>query len=410
MDSLSENFVRRFRILCYRDPFPWQIRVFEDLLRGPECWPNVITAPTGAGKTNFMAAWLLALVAEAETGKTVRIPRRLVWVVNRRVVVDQATSQAEDFAERCRSEPELRKVLLGLAGLAFDSAADPLAVSTLRGEKADNREWRKDVSRAAVVVGTVDMIGSRLLFSGYGDGSASRPQHAALIGHDALIVNDEAHLTPAFADLLESVKLMQAGGGIKNFHAIRLTATLQGEQRYPKSFDEDLALSAAFRKRYGAIKRLELLECRDRKDIAKKMVEIAASDGSARTIVFLTTPREVRDFARDLEKRIPRANIAVITGTQRGFERDRLVDDPRLQAFLKEERPDGRYWLISTSAAEVGIDATSDRMVSSLDTVDHLLQRFGRLNRFGEESETVAHVVYVKTLVSKLAGDRLGLN
>ena len=48
---------------------------------------------------------------------------------------------------------------------------------------------------------TIDMIGSKLLFSGYGDGRYKRPQHAGLIGQDSLIVHDEAHLTPAFSKL-----------------------------------------------------------------------------------------------------------------------------------------------------------------------------------------------------------------
>lgn len=396
MESVSEKFVRRFRMLCGKDPFPWQIRVFEDLMRGPDSWPTVITAPTGAGKTNFMAAWLLALVAEVEAGQGVTIPRRLIWVVNRRVVVDQATSLAEAFAETCKAETEFRTLLLGLAGLPSDSAAEPLAVSTLRGEKADNREWRKDIARAAIVVGTVDMIGSRLLFRGYGDGSASRPQHAALLGHDAIIVNDEAHLTPAFATLLESVKGMQGKSGVKRFHAIRLTATLDREERYPLNFDADLAASPEFRKRYEAAKRLELVECADRKELAKRMLDLAVAEGSKRTFVFLTRPKEVRDFARDLEKKIPGARIAVITGTQRGYERDQLVADPRLHVFLRPESPEERHWLIATSAAEVGIDATSDRLISSLDTADHILQRFGRLNRFGETAEATAHIVYVE--------------
>lgn len=396
MESVSEKFVRRFRMLCDKEPFPWQIKAFEDLMRGPEYWPKVITAPTGAGKTNFMAAWLLALVAEGEAGRGVQIPRRLIWVVNRRVVVDQATTLAAAFAARCKAESELRAILLGLAGLPLDSSEDPLAVSTLRGEKADNREWRRDIARAAIVVGTVDMIGSRLLFRGYGDGSASRPQHAALLGHDALIVNDEAHLTPAFAELLQSVKAMQGKGGIKAFHAIRLTATLRDGERYPLDFEADFASSVAFRKRYEAVKRLELVECADRKEMRKKMLDLAAAEGSKRTIVFLTKPGEVRELARDLAKRLPGAHIAVITGTQRGYERDALIADPKLQAFFSEAAPEERHWLIATSAAEVGIDVTSDRMISCLDTADHLLQRFGRLNRFGEEAEAIAQVVYVE--------------
>src|SRR5262249_21972179 len=56
----------------------------------------------------------------------------------------------------------------------FSALCAVAAVGTLRGQFADNREWSADPARPAVNVGTVDMIGSRLLFSGYGIGFKSK--------------------------------------------------------------------------------------------------------------------------------------------------------------------------------------------------------------------------------------------
>ncbi len=72
---------------------------------------------------------------------------RLVYVVDRRTVIDQATTIAEAIQKNLGD--------------------DRLCVSTLRGQLADNRDWVEDPSRPAIVIGTVDMVGSRLLFSGY---------------------------------------------------------------------------------------------------------------------------------------------------------------------------------------------------------------------------------------------------
>jgi CRISPR-associated endonuclease/helicase Cas3 len=69
----------------------------------------------------------------------------------------------------------------------------------------DNREWLDDPSAPAIVVGTVDMIGSRLLFQGYGVSRKMRPYHAGLLGADTLAVLDEAHLVPAFEELLRDI-------------------------------------------------------------------------------------------------------------------------------------------------------------------------------------------------------------
>jgi CRISPR-associated endonuclease/helicase Cas3 len=66
-------------------------------------------------------------------------------------------------------------------------------------------EWLEDPASPAIIVGTVDMIGSRLLFEGYGTSRKMRPYHAGLLGADTLVVLDEAHLVPPFEKLLETI-------------------------------------------------------------------------------------------------------------------------------------------------------------------------------------------------------------
>jgi len=186
-----------------------------------------------------MAVWLVALAAEAP------VPRRLVWIVDRRVVVDQTTSEAEQLALRigdANDRPLLREVSEALANLSLAASnGEVVTVSTLRGEREDNRGWSKDPSRPAIIVGTVDMVGSRLLFSGYGDGKSRRSSHAGLLGHDVLLVNDEAHLTSAFASLLGKVLQIQKQTSIqKPVWIMRLSATHQsGHPFWPDSLEKD---------------------------------------------------------------------------------------------------------------------------------------------------------------------------
>src|SRR5690606_16236226 len=87
-------------------------------------------------------------------------------------------------------------------GLAHDQH---LPISTLRGQFVDNREWLDDPSAPAIIVGTVDMIGSRLLFEGYSVARKMRPYHAGMLGADTLFVLDEAHLVPPFEAMLETL-------------------------------------------------------------------------------------------------------------------------------------------------------------------------------------------------------------
>jgi CRISPR-associated endonuclease/helicase Cas3 len=169
-------------------PFPWQQALFARFMGGTI--DRALDIPTGLGKTSVMAIWLIARARGAA------LPRRLVYVVDRRAVVDQATDVAGRLRVCVDHDAELKQAL----GLGNRS----LPISTLRGQFVDNREWLEDPVLPAVVVGTVDMIGSRLLFEGYGTTRKMRPYHAALLGVDTLIVLDESHLVPPFERLLES--------------------------------------------------------------------------------------------------------------------------------------------------------------------------------------------------------------
>jgi len=171
-----------------QDAFPWQFELLSRFVKGLEV--ATLDIPTGLGKTAVMAIWLVARALGA------KLPRRLVYVVDRRAVVDQATDVAESLRLWVSQDRAVADAL-GLRG-------QPLPIFTLRGQYVDNRKWLDDPSAPAIVLGTVDMIGSRLLFEGYRCSRRMRPYHAALLGADSLIALDEAHLVPAFEALVRS--------------------------------------------------------------------------------------------------------------------------------------------------------------------------------------------------------------
>lgn len=76
-----------------RVPYGWQRRLLSEWLLNREA-PAFVDVPTGLGKTSVIALWLAARAAGAA------LPRRLVYVVDRRAVVDQATKEAESLRER----------------------------------------------------------------------------------------------------------------------------------------------------------------------------------------------------------------------------------------------------------------------------------------------------------------------
>ena len=387
--TATEFLVSYFERLKGKPPYPWQRKLFEQIVAGES--PQLIDMPTGAGKTAVLWIWWLALAWSKQQG-TNGVPIRLAWVVNRRVVVDQVSSEVNEL---CKEWSMLR----------FQALPDPPAASTLRGQLADNGAWRNDPTVPAVIVGTVDMIGSRLLFRGYGSGPYWRPVEAGLLGVDTLIVNDEAHLTHAFAELLRTLHTFRPAEKIsgKSFRYMLLSATQgsnKGAARFQHDPEEDAAHSERFRQVWTADKSLELREVANGPAVKAEIWRLATQEPAPRTIVFIDKPEEALEFYKRLTK--DGFDAALMTGTMRGKERDELAE--KNMTFQRFQTPDpGQMpvFVVATSAAEVGVNLTCEPMVTGLCEADHLIQRFGRLNRFGVDGsgrpvDGKTFVVYVE--------------
>jgi CRISPR-associated endonuclease/helicase Cas3 len=384
----SDNFTQ----LTTRPPYPWQKKLFLRFIAPPdEPWPEIVDLPTGAGKTSALYVWLLALAWSIHS-RTHAVPRRLAWVVNRRVVVDQVTEEATDLLKRIDANSRLSELLASIS-----SSRKALHVTTLRGQLSENGDWSRDPSTPAVVIGTVDMIGSRLLFRGYRAGPYYRPMHAGLLGIDTVIVNDEAHLSPALAALLKAIKDQSPARHVtgKSFRILLLSATPKSSGSL-KPFEHDPAEDAAenqeFSKVFHAPKSLSLREVGNLNELEAAVWALATESPVARTAIFVEQPEKALKLAERLRK--DKRPCALLTGTMRGFERDGLLKDPTFVRFLSRDRGTEPVWLVCTSAGEVGINFSCERMITGLTEADHILQRFGRLNRFGNPEPGEAHVVF----------------
>jgi CRISPR-associated endonuclease/helicase Cas3 len=375
-----------FKLLTGHPPFPWQRVLYERFVIGD--FPKTCDLPTGLGKTSVITLWLLALARNS------RLSRRLVYVVNRRTVVDQATAEAERLRAQLLA-PEARHLREAFDALAAVPAPHPLAISTLRGEFADNAEWRRDPSRPAIIVGTVDMVGSRLLFSGYGCGFRSKPLHAGLLGQDALLIHDEAHLELAFQALLTAIASeQQRSGEPRPLRVLSLSATGRTTPDFTLG-DEDFGHSVV-NQRLHAKKGLQLHLVNERGELPNH-IAAKAEELEGKVIVFLSSVDHAEKCAQAL-RRTKKHRVTTLTGTMRGAERDELVEDPVFARFLPKPGTDvkmqeGTVFLVATSAGEVGIDLSADHLVTDLPPFDALAQRLGRVNRYGEGDAEV-HVYF----------------
>ncbi|MEK7764703.1 MAG: DEAD/DEAH box helicase family protein, partial [bacterium] len=82
-------------------PFPWQAALLDRFMKNGI--PRALDIPTGLGKTAIMGIWIVARAQGAD------VPRRLVYVVDRRAVVDQATMEAERIRNWVESQPHMKE-------------------------------------------------------------------------------------------------------------------------------------------------------------------------------------------------------------------------------------------------------------------------------------------------------------
>ena len=385
------NFDAAFEALTGTPPFPWQRRLFDAMRRGE--FPG-LDLPTGLGKTSAVVCWLLALAAGAP------VPRRLVYVVNRRTIVDQVTAVAERLHRRLREADDpilkdLRRQLCALSDRPETDADGALAISTLRGEFADNGEWRSDPARPSIIVGTPDLIGSDLLFSGYRTGRSSLALHAGLLGHDALVLHDEAHLSRPFQVLLETIAAMQLGADdSRPLRVMALSATGGGTGGTRLTLDADDLANGTVSRRYHAAKWLKLHELADAtpKALAARLAELALAHEAenARVIVYVRRPADAAAVAELIgrHKGVGAGRVALLTGQIRGKERDALAESDVLGALQGGGPADKTVYLVSTSAGEVGADFDADHLVCDLTAADALVQRLGRVNRRGDRADS----------------------
>ena len=246
------------------EPYPWQSRLTRQVLQEGR-WPDVIDLPTGTGKTGVLDTAIFALAVRPEVS-----PRRIVFVIDRRIVVDQVYERARLISDRIRTATSgvLADVRRALSTLT--DAEQPLGVAALRGGIPVDGEWARRPDQPWVMVSTVDQFGSRLLFRGYGVSHRMRPVHAGLAGNDCLVILDEVHLSRAFASTLRDassdgdVPLIRAVNGDllpRRFAVVEMSATPETEDgRWFGLQSGDLEESPRLKRIAEARKRAKLVE------------------------------------------------------------------------------------------------------------------------------------------------------
>ena len=367
-------------------------------------WPEMLIAPTGAGKT---AGVTLGWVAH-RLRAPVRTPRRLVWCLPMRTLVEQAVRATRDWLERLKQTGADRNNLLPQPGRD---------VHVLMGG-AESSRWLDFPERPAVLVGTQDMLLSRALMRGYASSRSVWPMEFALLHEDVQWVFDEVQLMGA--GCATSAQL-EAFRHLEDRHhrlarSLWISATLDPMWLKTADFSppvltdvhqgsEDNRLWVVDpNENGGRLRQLSFakknLSCAgvapssakagDLESYAKVLAAavVAAHVDGRMTLVIVNRVSRAQALHAALKNLLMEQGdtapgLALIHSRYRRSDRQREMD----RIFANEMCADGgsrSLIVVSTQAVEAGVDISAAILFTELAPWTSMVQRFGRANRFAE--------------------------
>lgn len=422
MKSLTAcQFSEFFRCIYGYDPFPWQERVALRVCDPKRDWPKAIALPTAAGKTGCIDIAVFALACQAQLGIARTAPRRIFFVVDRRIVVDQAFEHAQK-----KLASALRDATSGIVKLVADQLRElsdsdrPLDVYAMRGGMYRDSGWAASPLQATVIASTVDQVGSRLLFRGYGVSDSARPIHAGLVGNDALILLDEAHCAKPFEQTCNYVEHYRNWGEAAQqpFRQVSITATPINDVDVERDEADDRS-HPVLGKRINASKPTSLVVAEKAKgktwknwgphlvaELAKQARSLMGNDlgpdekGMSHSVkavgIIVNRVATARELATELKKSVaPNVipHVILLTGRMRPVDRDEIMKD--LEPLISNSKVEliQPVYIVATQCLEVGADLDFHALVTECASLDSLRQRFGRLNRIAARPSSKAVIV-----------------
>ena len=419
-----------FHALYGYAPFPWQNRLARRVAEaqlGNTPWPEALALPTAAGKTACIDIGVFALACQAGRPPAERTaPRRIFFVVDRRVIVDETFERARNLAGALHRAQDgiLRQVARLLRSPSGDEDSDepPLACFQLRGGMYRDDAWARSPLQPTVVVTTVDQFASRLLFRGYGTSTGMRPVHAGLAANDALVFLDEAHCANPFRQTVAAVQRYRSWAlqpaGVP-FHLTLVSATPPPGVRDTFTAADDDHNHPVLARRIKAAKPARLVVAGDaRGDDALQRLSIRIAEEATKLVdnqrraIGIMVNRVAT--ARLVHRRLDATgqDAVLLTGRMRTLDRDDTVR--RLESLKTGRRQvdasphaEGRptepeatsphpRFVVATQCLEVGADLDFDGLVTECASLDALRQRFGRLNRGGRDNVEARGTIVVR--------------
>ncbi len=355
---MSESFKAIFRDATggYA-PFSWQVR----FATGSDL-PEVVRVPTGAGKTEGASLGWLWRRQFADPDVRAATPRRLVYCLPMRALVEQTI-------ERIRSQ----YARLGVS----------VPVYQLMGGAVD-RDWISRPEDDAVLVGTLDQLFSRALMRGYGVSRFRWPIEYGLLHSDCLWVLDEVQLFDealATSAQLEGIRQKLPAGPAPT-RTVWMSATVDPSWIATIDHPEPtrmIEIDAADRRGADLSKRLAAAKRLTRLDKLNAAAVAANHVPDTLTLVIVNTVRFARELASKVRKQkgLAGTQVLLLHSRFRGQDRKNALNE------LNSDLPLGGRVVVATQVVEAGVDISAKTLITESAPWGSMVQRFGRSNRRG---------------------------
>ena len=368
------EFTKFFNIATEHRPYAYQARLAE-----AAHMPTLLRIPTGAGKTEAaVLGWMYRYFQHPDQAVRDSTPRRLVYCLPMRTLVEQTTERIERWLKNLSMEKRV-------------------GVVTLMGGEPSN-QWYLEPEKPCIVAGTQDMLLSRALNRGYGNSPFMWPVEYGLLNNDCLWIMDEVQLManglPTSTQLAGLRRKLSVYGPS---HSMWMSATVRPDwletidHQAPTTsqiieLGADDLTSPNLSKRHNARKVVsEISVSGSRQQYARGMASLIEKkhELGTLTLVIVNTVERSQDIYKALNN--PRqfkldAKKVLVHSRFRADDRRQKNND--ISADVDKSGPG--LIVVATQAVEAGVDISAKTLIMELAPWASMVQRFGRCNREGK--------------------------
>ncbi len=294
-----------------------------------------------------------------------------------RVLVEQSVREAGEWIHR----------------LGLDKK---ISVNVLMGG-VDSDDWFLNPENPAILIGTQDMLLSRVLNRGYAANRFHWPIDFGLLNNDCLWVFDEPQLMGSgVSTSAQMAGLRESLGTFGDCPSIWMSATLEPSWletidflgKFPDKalelgkdqYGDDYAPDGLLHKKMTAVKTLSPLgveATKDRKEVAAAVLKRHVP--GTQTLVVLNTVDSAKAVYREIKKvKSAPKDVILVHSRFRPREREKLNE--------QLTHPVADRIIVATQVVEAGVDISARTLITELAPWASIVQRIGRCNRTGDDS------------------------